>query len=580
MDKEKNVDISIIMPAYNTEKYIGEAIDSICKQKEPNVELIIINDGSTDNTEKVIEEKMKEYDNIRYFKQENSGLSYSRKVGLDHSRGKYIYFVDSDDYIYDNSLSEMFNYAEKNNLDCLMINARFQNELDNEYGYRMDKKNVVSKMDTTEITTGENLLLEMIKNREWRYAVWLYFIKKEELERVTFFKDFIHEDSAFNYELLNKLKRIQFVDKDVYVYRLRENSLMSTKTSIKNILGYINSYMIIYNTNNKKDLKYEPMLFEMRIFDQIIESYGLLGNDKELAKKEIIKLKPLLEKRHYYYVDKYRDFLLDLNDVKTDNTSKLNQLDYIDYLEVDIVDHCNLNCNDCTHYSPLAEPNFMDALSFEKDIKRLSELTNGKINSMVLMGGEPLLHKDINKFIRIVNKYLPDTRLQILSNGILIDKMSDDFWNTCKECNVQINITPYPINMDYYKVFNKILDNGLDMFIYDNGQTKDKKFDRIEYDYSKSQDLLSNYLECNMAKNCANLKNGRIYICPIVNNIDRYNNYYGTNLEVLENDYIDIYDINSGKEIYDFLAKPVPFCGYCDVKQKKKVLWKRFKEEE
>lgn len=574
---KNKIDISIIMPAYNTSKYISKAIDSVCSQSSVNIELIVINDGSTDDTLKIIKEKMLQYKNIVLIDQKNSGLSYARKMGLNIAKGKYVYFVDSDDYLLDGSLKFMYDEVSKNDLDCLMINAKYQNELNNEYGIKMDGKNVVSKISNTDIITGESLLLSMVKKREWRYAVWLYFIKKDLLNNVSFFKDYIHEDSAFNYQLLNNSMRVKFIDKIVYVYRLRENSLMSAKSSIKNILGYINSYSIIFYRNNKKKINYNELLFELRILDQIIEVYDELDdNDKVLAKSEFEKIKPLIEKRNCYYVDKYREFF----EISKYGINKDEVHNYIDYLEIDIVDHCNLNCNDCIHYSQIAKPNFMSIDTFEKDIKKLSNIVDKKLKSLVLMGGEPLLNKDICEFIKIARNYLPYTQIQILSNGILINSMSEHFWQLCRENKIQLNISTYPINLDYCEVFNKILDNGVDLFIYDNGTRENKEFDLYTYDETKSQNKDENFKICIMSKTCANLKNGKIYPCPIVNNIGRYNEYYSKNLEVTKDDYVDIYNVKDAKEIYEFLAKPVPFCSYCDLKSKTKVKWKNFKDKD
>ena len=87
-----------------------------------------------------------------------------------------------------------------------------------------------------------------------------------------------------------------------------------------------------------------------------------------------------------------------------------------------------------------------------------------------------------------------------------------------------------------------------------------------------------NYINCSMGKNCANLKNGKIYLCPIVNNIDRYNRYYNTNYEVTSDDYVDLYKIKSEDEIYNFLANPTPFCKYCDLSKTLKFEWEKFKK--
>ena len=117
------------------------------------------------------------------------------------------------------------------------------------------------------------------------------------------------------------------------------------------------------------------------------------------------------------------------------------------------------------------------------------------------------------------------------------------------------------------------------MFIYDNGIVENKEFYHYEFNNTKSGDEVENFNVCYMAKNCANLKNGKIFLCPIINNIDRYNKYYHTNYEVLDDDYIDIYRANDANEIYKYLSNPVQFCKYCNLKQMRKVKWSRFSNE-
>lgn len=191
--------ISIIMSPYNVETYIAEAIDSICKQDFENFKLIIVNCGLEDNTKKIIKEKQKMYNNIIYIKESNSGLSYAKMKGLKYARGEFIYFVDADDYILDGSLKFMYEMTTINKLDILVVNAKYKNELYNNFGNKVQDKEVISKNISSSIKTGKSFLKDMIVNREWRYAVWLYFIKKDILKNVFFFKKYVHEDSAFNY---------------------------------------------------------------------------------------------------------------------------------------------------------------------------------------------------------------------------------------------------------------------------------------------------------------------------------------------------------------------------------------------
>ena len=101
--------ISIILPIYNKESYIHKCIISILKQNYKNFELIIINDGSTDNSDKIIRETIKGHDNIKYYKYKNNGVSIARNYGIKHSIGKYILFIDADDWIEENYLETLVN---------------------------------------------------------------------------------------------------------------------------------------------------------------------------------------------------------------------------------------------------------------------------------------------------------------------------------------------------------------------------------------------------------------------------------------------------------------------------------------
>ena len=106
--------ISVIVPVYNTEKYIKKCLDSIINQTYSNIEIIIINDGSTDNSELIINEYLKEYpDKIKYYKKENGGLSDARNYGVTKATGDYICFVDSDDYIDINLFESLKMEVEK-----------------------------------------------------------------------------------------------------------------------------------------------------------------------------------------------------------------------------------------------------------------------------------------------------------------------------------------------------------------------------------------------------------------------------------------------------------------------------------
>ncbi|MDR0410118.1 MAG: radical SAM protein, partial [Spirochaetaceae bacterium] len=110
------------------------------------------------------------------------------------------------------------------------------------------------------------------------------------------------------------------------------------------------------------------------------------------------------------------------------------------YIETHIADHCNLNCAYCSHYSPLVKEKFVDTVQYENDFKRLSELGADKVNFLRLMGGEPLLNDKLPALTRIARECFPKSRIQIVTNGVLLPKQGDEFWDVCSKYNIEISI--------------------------------------------------------------------------------------------------------------------------------------------
>jgi len=299
--------LSVIIPAYNVENYIKDALESLEKQTFKNFEAIIINDGSIDNTEKIAKEFCDKNKNFILISKANDGLSSARRTGVEKANGEYIYFLDSDDYIKENTFEFVYQKINADKLDAIMFNAQFINEMpNNTWAIANDKKRVVSKAIPDKIMTGFELLNYMIDNHEWRYAVWLYVVKKELVtpNKVGYFSKIVHEDAPYNFQMLNSVKRIKYFDESFYFYRIRTNSIMSSTTTSKNIESYVNAYRVIYNyiNINMKNLIKQCSKFEKRILDQIIEAYSKM--DKAEKNKSYIFIKQLnayLIKRKYYY---------------------------------------------------------------------------------------------------------------------------------------------------------------------------------------------------------------------------------------------------------------------------------------
>lgn len=234
---------------------------------------------------------------------------------------------------------------------------------------------------------------------------------------------------------------------------------------------------------------------------------------------------------------------------------------------VDLAEHCNLNCQNCDHFSPLADEYYTDINMFENDIKRISEILGNKVTYVDLEGGEPLLNPDVNKYIEIVHKYLPSTQVEIFTNGILLEKMSEEFWEVCHNHNVILEVTKYPIQFNYDRVKELAEQNNVN-FRYYNGDIVVKTSMHKPLDLAGKQDKYKSFNACYMANaNCTMLKKGKLYGCTLIPNIETFNKYFGKDIKVTDKDYIDIYDDISADDIFEFLCNPMPMCRYCKVNE-------------
>jgi MoaA/NifB/PqqE/SkfB family radical SAM enzyme len=235
----------------------------------------------------------------------------------------------------------------------------------------------------------------------------------------------------------------------------------------------------------------------------------------------------------------------------------------INYIDINVVDHCNLKCKYCANFCPLAYERYLDVKIYDKDCERLLSLSSGKIKTIRLLGGEPLLHPNLIEIMAITHKYFPSSKIDLVTNGLLLPQMPEAFWKKCNECSVKVAISHYPIKLDYPKIKSTAGEYGV--------KTEYGKKSRGMYkwllDIHGGQDIQESHRYCFRANQCAVLQEGKIYACSMPPWIKYFNEYFEKNLEVSENDYIDIYKINKFEEILGFLGKPVPFCKYCRTKE-------------
>lgn len=218
------VKVSIIVPVYNVEKYLSKCIESILNQTLNDFELILVNDGSTDNSAKICEEYRIKDSRIILINKENGGLSSARNAGLDIAKGKYIGFVDSDDFIDPQMYEILYNLCLDYNCNissCVSKLIMGEQDINKEYSEE------ISILDSKEAI---NLTLDgQLSN----YSVCSKLFLKELFEGISFPEGRIYEDVSVYYKLYMKSNKVLYIDKLLYYYMYRENSITKSKFSEK-----------------------------------------------------------------------------------------------------------------------------------------------------------------------------------------------------------------------------------------------------------------------------------------------------------------------------------------------------------
>ena len=230
-------EISVIVPVYNVEKYLRECLDSVLKQTFSDFEVICVNDGSTDGSPAILAEYAAKDLRIKTVTQENSGLSDARNTGMALAQGKYLYFLDSDDWIEPDTLEICRDTAEKNQLDELIFNRiEFYENEDMENMFRGNGK---SPFRTTAVMDGKTLFVSAMQDGTFRSPVPFRFLRREFLVEngLHFYSKLIHEDDLFSIRCAFLSKRSMYIDKYFYHQRRRGNSITTVKASFQRFIS-------------------------------------------------------------------------------------------------------------------------------------------------------------------------------------------------------------------------------------------------------------------------------------------------------------------------------------------------------
>jgi len=226
------------------------------------------------------------------------------------------------------------------------------------------------------------------------------------------------------------------------------------------------------------------------------------------------------------------------------------------YVEYPLVEHCNLSCKRCAHFSPLADPDFADPESFERDLRQLAKHFS-TISRIRLLGGEPLLHPTPEAFIDAANSVFPNASLRIVTNGSPLKAMHDAFWSACRRAKVTLDLSLYPTMEKAAPELQELCEKQqvrLNLTYYESFFASINP--RSDSDPERSMAY------CRSLFYCPFLKDSRLYVCALPVNVVHFNKKF--HRSIATDPGIDIFDpALDGEKILKLLETPVETCRSC-----------------
>ena len=289
--------ITIIIPVYNVEKYLERCIDSVIEQTYKNLEIILVDDGSTDSSGKLCDEFAKKDTRIKVIHKTNGGLSDARNKGLEIATGEYIAFADSDDYLEEDMLETLHNLSTEHNADISIVSY---------YEYYNGKLIGVRDSKKLEIFNKLDAMKELLMDTKIQSYAWNKLFKRNLFENLTFPKGKNFEDIATTLLLFEKSEKVVLLEEPKYYYLRRDNSIVGTRNA-KTYLDYLD---VIYGKYFYLKDKY-PEIELYNAYNYCINMIWvytiIVSFDIDEAYKEFVKKYDLLVE----LIEKYGDEITD-----------------------------------------------------------------------------------------------------------------------------------------------------------------------------------------------------------------------------------------------------------------------------
>lgn len=282
--------VSIVIPVYNAEKFLNICLDSVINQTYDNLDIVCVNDGSTDSSLNILKQYQKKDKRIQIIDKKNEGVSATRNIGLKKATGEYITFLDSDDWLELNAIEILYNTLKKENIDVVRgnyyINYNYSKNSDSGKLYQLSNKKVL----TTNKDFG-SLVIEKLLSGEIPCYTGLLLIKRECIKNIYFKEDIkLMEDTIYYNELMNNINGIYFLDKPLYHYFCNEKSCTrSSSYYIRNMYNLIevNKYLtqILKKGNFYSDERLQKM--NAKHLNLIINHFFIMYKQSFKNKKEL-----------------------------------------------------------------------------------------------------------------------------------------------------------------------------------------------------------------------------------------------------------------------------------------------------
>lgn len=312
-----NCQISVIIPVYNVCQYLEECIYSVINQRFKDIEILLVDDGSTDGSDKICDDLAIKDSRIYVIHKKNGGLSDARNVGISLATGKYLYFLDSDDVLDEDALLILFKACESTKADVAMSTSK---------SFVKKIKKSRKKNYTKEILSKEEAIRRMLFHLGVGHEAWGKLYKSELWQNEVFPKGQLYEDYAVIYDIIAKCNLVVIINRDLHYYRIRNGSIMRRQIKQKDleildISDKVTNSIYYRFPKLKKEAEYLQLKTYMKTLKRILdvdfdvalkEQYRIrkfvyqhqcLLDEKWIKMVDRVKAKTLLEnKRLFYYI--------------------------------------------------------------------------------------------------------------------------------------------------------------------------------------------------------------------------------------------------------------------------------------